>query len=69
MTEYPRLKNMFDHPDFKIAGKLYVARTKGWDDTCPDNYWVCQGGLAGRPHTGPLLSAAEAETVIQKVSQ
>lgn len=61
---YPLVDDMFAVPEYQKTGVLYVVRTKGWNKRDTDNYWVCEGGLAGRPHSGPFKTAAEAEAIV-----
>lgn len=63
MADYKRVDNMFEVPEFKKEGIAYVVRTGGFYKKDPDRYWVCVGGLVGRPHSGPFRTAEEAETV------
>lgn len=62
-VEYPLIdqREMFSVPEFANVGVRYVVRTNGWTKKDAPIFWVCQGGLVGRPWAGPFKTAQEAE--------
>ena len=68
-NNYPLVEDMFDVPEFKNIGVPYVVRTQGWNKKDTDNFWVCVGGLKGRPHSGPFKSVEDAERVRDNASK
>ncbi len=68
MATYPLIseRDMFRVSEFDKTGELYIVRTPGWNEKSGDNYYVCEGGLLGRPHSGPFKTPEEAEDCLKR---
>lgn len=65
----PDTSALFTVPEFEIAGWAYVAGTLcGSGDDLAPGYFVCIGGQAGRPHSGPLESLDEAKALRDRLN-
>lgn len=54
-------RDAFRAQELADKGVLYVVKTNGWDKKSAPVFWVCKGGLVGRPWAGPFKTAQEAE--------